>query len=203
MPDYNPDLDPRLGHTERFERLMAGELHDTVCQSLAGTSLLVHVLIRQVEAGKSVSEQDLKKIAVFLEEAMDDLRAIVSPDSLAGKGLAVALHKFSKSISVNLPCHVSIRPGVGVTDPRTALVLYRLARWSIRHAMRKADSIHVNMSSTDRRLEMEIRDGGGSIFGDLSEAQLGFLRHYAQTADIQVIRDTEGAWMLFTVATGS
>ena len=170
---------------------MAQEMHDTVCQGLAGTSFLVNVLRRQAEAGQPVQAEDLRKVAGFLEQTMDDLRATISPDSLAGPGLGLALEKFAREVSRNVPCRVSQATEPGPENPRTALVFYRVARWTVRHAMKAGEKIFIDLGRTEGGLILEIHDGATSVFAGLPAAELEFLRQYAQTAHVHLSLDPE------------
>jgi signal transduction histidine kinase len=187
---------------ERFEKLLAQELHDTVCQGLAGTTFLVNVLRRQAEAGQAVQPGDLQKVAAFLERTMDDLRAIISPDSLTGDGFVPALEKFAREVSQNVPCHVLAQAARGPTDPRTALVLYRLARWTVRRAATSIDSIFIELARADDRFTMEIHGGAPTAFGKFSGIESDFLRHYAQTARIDLSIDPAGSRLRFQAPAG-
>jgi signal transduction histidine kinase len=177
---------------EWLEKLLAQELHDTVCQGLAGTTFLVNVLRRQAEDGTPVQPGDLQKVAAFLERTMADLRAIVSPDSLAGAGFARAIEKFAREVSQNVPCRVSVLTESGLVDARTALVLYRLARCAVRHAIKSADALLIELGRTGDLFTMDIQAGASAAFGGLGGADLEFLQHYAQTARIDLSIDPAG-----------
>lgn len=181
--------DSRITHIARFEELMAQELHDTVGQGLAGTSFLVNVLRRQAEAGQAVKAADLQKVAAFLEQTMDELRATVSPDSLAGTGLGAALEKFARQVSKNVPCHVTHATEAGPDDPRTALVLYRLARWAVRHAIKSVDQIVIELGHADGCFAFDIHDNMTALFANLPAAEVDFLRHYAEAANVSLHLD--------------
>ena len=182
---------PSLTELEQFERLLTEDLHDSVCQSLAGTSLLVNVLQRQAGAGKRVEGADLQKVAAFLERAMDDLRAMISPDSLAATGLGVALEKFARETCLNVPCRLTVHAEPGVDEPRTALVLYRLARWAVRYTVKSSDAVTITLRRTGNTVTLEIRDGGKSTFRQIPPDVLAFLRDYADTASIVVTLDDD------------
>jgi signal transduction histidine kinase len=186
-PGHPSDLP--AAHIVRFEELMAQELHDTVCQGLVGTSFLVNVLRRQAEAGQPVKAEDLRKVAAFLEQTMNDLRATVSPDSLTGPGLGIALEKLASEISKNVPCRVTHAAEAGPDDARTALVLYRLTRWAVRHAMKSVEKIFIDLGSADGCFTLDIHDGTTAVFAGLPASELDFLRQYAQTANIELHLD--------------
>ncbi len=183
---------PPPDQIEWLEKLMAQELHDTVCQGLAGTTFLVNVLRRQAEDGRPVQPGDLQKVAAFLEQTMADLRAIVSPDSLAGAGLAPAIEKFAREVSQNVPCRVSVTMEGGPANARTALVLYRLARWAVRHAVKSADALLIELDRTDDLFTMDIQAGASAAFGDLRGAEIELLRLYAHPARIELSIDPAG-----------
>ena len=178
---------------EHFERMLTEDLHDSVCQSLAGTSFLVNVLQRQAEAGHAVKGADLQKVAAFLERAMDDLRAMISPDSLAATGLGAALEKFARETSLNVPCCLTVNAEAGVDHPRTALALYRLARWTVRHAVKSSDAVTLVLKRSGGGVTLEINDGGKATFRYMPVGDFAFLRHYADTAAIVVTMDDQGS----------
>jgi signal transduction histidine kinase len=190
-PENPSSANKTAAHLVRFEELMAQELHDSVCQGLAGTSLLVNVLRRQAETGQPVKAEDLQKVATFLEQTLDDLRTTVSPDALAGKGLGIALLKFAAETSKNLPCTVRHPETTGPDNPRAALVLYRLTRWSVRHAVKSVEKIFIEMESDDGAFVLSIHDGSTPVFAGLPEKELEFLRQYVQTANVDLFLDPE------------
>jgi signal transduction histidine kinase len=185
---------PHLSPLDHFEKLLTEELHDSVCQSLAGTSLLVNVLQRQTAAGKPAKADDLQKVAAFLGRAMDDLRALISPDSLAAAGLGVALEKFAREMSQNFSCRLTVEAEAGVDEPRTALVLYRLARWAVRHAMKSSDAVTVELKRGDGTVKLQIHGTGAAAHGfrHLPADEVTFLRHYAKAAGIILTLNNSG-----------
>ncbi len=193
MNKHEPALSANMtaAHLIRFEELMAQELHDSVCQGLAGTILLVNVLRRQAEMGQPVKTEDLQKVSTFLEQTMDDLRKTVSPDSLAGKGLGLALTKFANEISQNVSCTVLHPMEQGPSNPRAALVLYRLTRWSVRHAVKSVEKIFIELGNDAGAFTLSIHDGESPVFAGLPATELDFLRQYVQTADVDLMLDPD------------
>jgi signal transduction histidine kinase len=176
---------------EHFEKLLTEDLHDSVCQTLAGTSLLVNLLCRQAETGRPVQGTDLQKVAGFLERAMDDLRALMSSESLSAVGLAAALEKFAVEMSQNSRRRLLVEAEDGIDEPRTTLVLYRLARWAVRHAMKSGDEATVRATRHQGAVTLEV-SGTGAAFSQVPEDELDFLHQYARIADLAVSIDPPG-----------
>lgn len=57
-------------------RVIAQELHDTICQSLVGISLLVNVLNRRVSKGVPLELNDLDLLGAMVEHVIDEAHSL-------------------------------------------------------------------------------------------------------------------------------
>ena len=186
------DPEPLPTPLEHFEKLLTEDLHDSVCQSLAGTSFLVNLLCRRAKSGKTVQADDLQKVAAFLSQAMEDLRGLISPESLGAGGLAMALDKFAAEMSLHAQRHITVEAEPGEDSPRTTLVLYRMARWGVRHAIKSTDAVKVRLSRHEGAVTLEVDGADAMAFLHLPKDELAFLRQYARIASLTVSVDSPG-----------
>src|SRR5688500_5244027 len=83
---------------EREQRQIGFELHDNICQTLAGTSMLLETIGRAVTAGEPVSADDFRSLGKILETAIDQTRSLSQryrPVDLEGAGLMKALQELA------------------------------------------------------------------------------------------------------------
>jgi signal transduction histidine kinase len=143
-------------------RAIGGELHDTVCQTLAGTGMLIESILRAVESGKPMPLQRIVLLKKSIETTIDQTRALsrkYNPVEVRGPGLMSALEGLAR-----------LAPGTGefkcekpvfVSDERAALALYRIAQESCRvEDNRNASRILIVLSEENGFLRLEVRRNG-------------------------------------------
>ncbi len=96
-----------------------------------------------------------------------------------------------------MPCRFSASAGPGVADARAARVLYRLARWAVRHAAKSAGPLLVALEQADEGLRLEVHGGGKAMLAEVPAETIDFLRRYAASAGVELAVDAGGlrAWV--------
>ena len=153
--------------TER-ERLRIGhELHDTLCQHLAATSLSLQVLSGKLAQDSLPEARDADRSAHLVEEAIDLTRKLAKglfPLELEGEGLDGALLELSHSTSdrQGINCEFNNESQSPSLDSITAMHLYRIAQEAVTNAVKHGhvSKIAIELSVMDGELTLRVSDDG-------------------------------------------
>jgi signal transduction histidine kinase len=145
-----------LDGAEREQRKMAEELHETLCQSLAGVSLLAQVLVRKGNAGTAIGAADLKRITRYLDQAIDQARLTFQDQSLLSGSidLTSALKRLAAVTTTRTACAYRDNHTATALSPRTAYALYRIAQEAVRNSLRHAQPRRIELSLTWRKRDV-------------------------------------------------
>lgn len=153
-----------LAVARREQLQMANYLHESLCQSLVGVSLLVRTLLNRAKAGKKIDAADLAKISGNLEDAIDQSRLpfLLQAIPSASGGLARALGELARLTDRKVRCKFRLDKKIDPSDPQHGPVLFQIAEEAVRNAMRHAQAkkIDIRLAKKDGRLLLEIRDDG-------------------------------------------
>jgi signal transduction histidine kinase len=159
QPEGRVDLVSAL---EREKRQIGFELHDNVCQTLAGTSMLLETIGRAVAAGKPVSREAFRALGRVLENAIDQTRLLSQryrPVDLKGAGLMKALQELADdSPKIEFRCE---KP-VFIKTQAKSLALFRITQEAIKNAVQhsRARKIRILLSQTDSAVLLKVKDDG-------------------------------------------
>jgi len=176
--------------TERERRRLGQELHDTLCQHLAGTSLMAHALAEKLDGRKSTEAHDAREIVALIESATtlshDLARGLFSPE-LEGEGLSLALQALAAETSERntTECIFDDDLGMAVRDSAVATALYRIAREAVTNAVKhaRARQIVIRLRSTAENLALTVSDDGEGINGNAARKYEGLgMRMMAHSA---------------------
>jgi PAS domain S-box-containing protein len=167
--DRIQDLAGRLITAQEAERSrIAGELHDDVNQQLAGLSIALSNVKRQLQNGGDGSVQQeitrLQRRTIDLADMIRNLSHELHPGVLQHAGLVAALNGHCAEVGRQYPIEVTFS-AVDVLDSipqEIALCLYRVAQEALRNiadhaAARKAQ---VTLRASEHNLELVIADDG-------------------------------------------
>jgi PAS domain S-box-containing protein len=154
-----------LDVSEREQRRIGRDLHDGLCQELAGTAFLVKTMHHQLQTGQPVSQQAADDVAVLLQNAVKHARALargLQPvDHLPG-GLSAALaHLAADNADLhNIRCHFRCPRPVEIADPAAATHLYRIAQECVRDAIHHAHAktVTISLSRRNGHIELSVSD---------------------------------------------
>ena len=159
QPEGKVDLVSAL---EREKRQIGFELHDNICQTLAGTSMLLETIGRAVTAGKPVSPDAFRALGRVLENAIDQTRALSQRYSLIdlrGAGLMKALQELANdSPKVEFRCE---KP-VFLKSRAQALAIFRIAQEAVKNALQhsRARKIRILLTQTNSAVLLKVKDDG-------------------------------------------
>ncbi len=175
--------------TERERRRLGHDLHDTLCQHLAGTALAAQVLRAKLTSKLDEEAADAGKLVGLIEEGIDltrcMARGLFSPELEQG-GLADALEGLAHNTQERTGIHCEFHHEESQIEPADAASLtqfYRIAQEAVANAVKHAHArrIVIELDAVDGELKLNIFDDGVGL-EDTSETNglgLKMMRHGA------------------------
>ncbi len=211
----NQDLAGRLLTVLEEERArIARDLHDDVCQQVAGLGIVLSALKDQVgtrdctaAVGETISS--LQERTMALAHAIRTLSHGLHPSVLDHAGLAAALRRHCADVAEqhHLDVSFSASDGLDSLPSEVQLGLFRVAQEALTNAVRHAHArtIRVQLTATSEGTELRVDDDGiGFIASDRTGGGLG-LRSMGErvrliAGDVRVVtRPGEGTRVLVNV----
>jgi PAS domain S-box-containing protein len=159
-----------LAISEREQRRLGHDLHDDLCQQLAGIEFLSQRLASDLAARSAASAPHAKEIAQMVQRAMTQTRELargLSPVRLEVEGLTDALHELAAGTKKVFGCDCRFRcdPPVLVPDHTVAIHLYRIAQEAVTNALKhgQARRIEIGLTAKGRSITLAVKDNGTGI----------------------------------------
>jgi PAS domain S-box-containing protein len=156
-----------LEAAEREQQRIGRDLHDGLCQVLAGLTFGTHVLHGQLERRKAPEAGDAAVIRDHLRAAIAQARGLAAalhPVQPEPNGLMAGLKTFSTTVKdlFKVDCRFDCRQSVLVGDPTVATHLYRIAQEAVHNAVRHggAKEIRIALRRDARALSLCVADNG-------------------------------------------
>ena len=156
--------------SEREQQRIAQELHDGLCQHLAGTALMGSLLHRRLLARGDSEAQQAEEICKLLNTAVHEARNLshglhpVGPDA---DDLQNALAQLANTVSklFHIRCSFRCVAPVLLEDEVKATHLFRIAQEAVNNAIKHgvASRVTLNLSSRHDEILLSIRDNGIGI----------------------------------------
>jgi signal transduction histidine kinase len=147
---------------EREQRQIGFELHDNICQTLAGTSMLLETIVRAVSAGKPISSKAFRELGRILETAIDQTRSLSQryrPADLKGAGLMNALEELARE---NPGCTFRCEKPVFLQDTEKSLAIFRIAQEAVKNSVQHANAkkIRITLQRLGAKALLHVKDDG-------------------------------------------
>ncbi|RPJ35545.1 MAG: PAS domain S-box protein, partial [Planctomycetaceae bacterium] len=131
--------------SEREQRRIGRELHDSLGQQLTGIAIISKVLERKLQRQSLEEAANAKEIAQLVNEAINQTRQLsrgLHPVSLDEEGLMSALQTLAATTQniFGVACAFKCNNPVPVKDPSAAIHLYRIAQEAVTNAIRHGDT---------------------------------------------------------------
>lgn len=139
---------------ERAQRQIGHELHETLCQTLAGVSIFVSSLARRHRTGQPLDPDALNELDRQLHVGIDQARGLYrkfEPPSLDAAGLLDALDSLAKVTATVHPCEFKCEKPVIVNDSKLALAIYRTAQESVRNAVEHSQGTKITITLREEK----------------------------------------------------
>jgi PAS domain S-box-containing protein len=153
--------------SDREQRRIGQDLHDGLCQHLAGIELMSQVLERKVAARSKADGARVGEIGRHVREAIGQTRLLargLSPVTLESEGLMSALQELALNTEkmFHVACVLDCDPPVLVHDHAAATHLYRIAQEAVSNAVKhgKAQHITIRLRKIGDRNVLMVKDDG-------------------------------------------
>jgi PAS domain S-box-containing protein len=153
--------------SERHQRRIGQDLHDSLGQQLAGIAFLLGALSHTLSHRACQEATEARRIGGLLQETIRQVRTLsrglhpVAPD---GHGLADALEDLADTVrtTYRIPCRVQVARTALCRTERTAVNLYRIAQEAVHNAVRhgKPRTIHIRLAPARSGLRLTVTDDG-------------------------------------------
>jgi signal transduction histidine kinase len=190
--------------SEREQRRIGQDLHDSLGQHLTGASLAAQVLEDKLAARGFAETADAGKVVELVEEGISLTRNLAKglhPVQLSSDGLMHALEELAVTSSdlFHLACRFECDSPVLVRDSSVSGHLFRIAQEAVSNAARhgKAPNIQIQLEARDDGMVLMVKDDGVGLPDPVpSSAGIGLriMTHRANVigAQFQVRRGDSG-----------
>jgi two-component system, LuxR family, sensor kinase FixL len=163
---------------ERERRRIGRDLHDGLCQHLAGIEMMSQVLEQKLSPRSRDAARRAGEIAQNVREAISQTRSLargLSPVTLESEGLRSALQELALNTEkiFQVVCRLDCEPSVSVADQAVATHLFRLAQEAVANAIKhgRAKRIAIQLARDQDRLILKVDDDGGGFPAKIARSQ--------------------------------
>jgi two-component system, NarL family, sensor histidine kinase UhpB len=178
----------RISETE--QRRLGQDLHDGICQHLAGIELMTQAFEHRLSKKSKTDAEYAGEIASRVRDTIRETRLVargLSPVELEANGLMSALQELAKNARniFQVDCTFACPSPVLLESNQTATHLFRIAQEAISNAVRhgKAKLIAIELKRLDAKVQLTIRDNGNGFRGKMTDGQGMGLRIMKYRAD--------------------
>lgn len=159
--------------SEREQRRIGHDLHDSLCQHLTGTALAGQVLKQKLALRNQPEATDAGRVVELVEEgitmARDLARGLYSVEMQAD-GLMTALGELAANTTkwFKIQCQFQCPHPILIQDSNTAINLCRIAQEAVSNAVRHGSptNILLNLAQANGRITLSIEDDGTGLADD-------------------------------------
>ncbi|NBV22177.1 MAG: response regulator [Proteobacteria bacterium] len=159
-----------LNISEQEQRRIGQDLHDGICQQLAGIELMSQVLEQSLARRSKKLSAQAGQIAGHVRETISQTRMLahgLCPVVLESEGLMSALQELAHTTSkiYGVTCVFHCNHPVQIHDQPTATHLYRIAQEAVGNSLKhgKARQIEIGLAAESDRVFLCVKDDGCGI----------------------------------------
>ena len=164
--------------SDREQRRIGHDLHDGLCQHLAGIELMSQVLEQKLAPQSKDAAKRAGDIAKNVREAIGQTRSLargLSPVTLESEGLTSALHELAVNTEklFNVRCRFDGDLLVTVHNHAVATHLFRLAQEAVSNAIKhgKARRISIHLKADPGRIYLAVNDNGRGFPAEIPKSK--------------------------------
>lgn len=153
--------------TDREQRRIGQDLHDGLCQHLAGIELMSQVLAQKLAPKSKIHARQVNEIAGHVRDAISHTRSLargLSPVTIESDGLMSALHELATDTEkiFHAQCRCDFDGPVEMDDHAAATHLFRIAQEAVSNAIKhgKARRLVISLHDTRGRIVLRVSDNG-------------------------------------------
>ena len=186
--------------SEREQRRIGQDLHDSVCQNLAAIKYATGLLRKKLETKAPEEAKTAGEIKDLLRKTLIEARSLargIFPVQIEKEGLAMAIEELAATANRIHGQQVSIEIDgeIDIKEPETVMHLYRIAQEALSNALRhaKAGTIGISLRQDPQHCTLAIKDDGSGIGANHSNGMgLRTIQYRARLIGGElVIRDNE------------
>jgi two-component system sensor kinase FixL len=166
--------------SSREQRRLGEDLHDGLCQTLAGLRLLSQELKSKLFAENLPWAKDVERIEARLGEALTQADIVARglyPVELETSGLMAALQELTTKISTlyGVDCRFKCVQTVLIEDSAKAIHVYRIAQEAVINAIKRGKAKHVTVRLTQHppKVTLSITDDGVGLHSQRPRQGMG------------------------------
>ena len=190
--------------SDREQQRFGRDLHDSLCQELAGIAFMSQVAERSLTASAPAQAAEVGRIAALVGQAVSHARGLargLQPVEVESNGLMVALDELARTVRemFHVKCELACDSPVLVGDNAVAVHLYRIAQEAVHNAIRhgQCKNIAIRLRHDGHNGHLEVQDDGKGIPRELPKSRgMGLeTMHYRATmigAGLSVRRGANG-----------
>jgi len=153
--------------SNREQQRIGQDLHDGLCQELAGIELMCRVLEQKLAAKSKAESKQAGEIALHIRDAISHTRKLargLSPVEFEANGLMSALQELTAHVQklFRVECRFECPETVLIRNNVFATHLYRIVQEAINNAVKhgKAKSISISLKPAGDRFALAVTDDG-------------------------------------------
>jgi PAS domain S-box-containing protein len=156
--------------SEREQRRIGQDLHDGLCQHLAGVGFMSKALAQKLAHNAPTEASDAQTVANLIRQAISEARGIATglhPVKKEPNATMVALQELAANIEsmFRVHCTFTCDPPILIEDNNVATHVYRIAQEAVNNALRhgKARNIWITLAGKNHRITLTVKDDGKGI----------------------------------------
>jgi PAS domain S-box-containing protein len=151
--------------TERERERISQDLHDTLCQELTATAILLKSGAKNISADNPKCAKSLEEAAQIVNQNVGrarDLARNLRPFDFLPGGLISALRRLAARTNKKVLCRCDCSERIQVRDRNISVNLYRIAQEAVNNILKHAEASHIviGLRRRDNVLVLYIRDDG-------------------------------------------
>jgi signal transduction histidine kinase len=166
--------------SEREQRRIGQDLHDGLCQHLAGTAIAGQVLREKLAKNQQPEAGDAQRVVELIQEGVLLSRQSAKglhPLEFDAAALMLALDEFAATTSrlFKMDCRFECDSPVLIHDAAAAEHMYRIVQEAVRNAISHGQAHHIviRLETLDEGQELRIEDDGSGMAQEASPEGMG------------------------------
>lgn len=154
----------------REQRRIGQDLHDSLCQHLAGIGFMGKVLEKKIAARQALEPTEVAEVVELIDQAITMTRGFargLNPVRLEAEGLRMALCSLAANVEklFSIRCTVSYGDEIRIPDQAAATHLYRIVQEALNNAIKhgRADTVTISLRQSDDSVVLSVADNGCGI----------------------------------------
>jgi len=154
----------------REQRRIGQDLHDSLCQHLAGIGFMGKVLEKKIAGHQPLEVADVTEIVGLIDQAITMTRGFargLNPVMLEADGLVMALSQLTANVEklFGISCHFDYMETILINDNAVATHIYRIVQEALNNAIKhgRADTVTITLLKHDDTLVLTVQDNGCGI----------------------------------------